>query len=46
VLGWEESFQGICFGHAFLKVYQYTTTKEKVCKDVQYVLIKTTQRDL
>ncbi len=36
VLGMEENFQGICFGHAFFKV----------CKDVQYVLIKTTQRDL
>jgi hypothetical protein len=29
VLGMEESFQGICFGHAFFKAYQYGTTKGK-----------------
>jgi hypothetical protein len=32
MLGLEESFQGICFGHAFFKACQYATTKEKVCK--------------
>ncbi len=42
----EESFQGICFGHAFFKACQYATTKEKVCKDLWYVLIKAAQGDL
>ncbi len=31
-LGFEESFQGYCFGHAFSKAYQYATTKNKICK--------------
>jgi hypothetical protein len=34
MLGLEESFQGICFGHAFSKACQYATTKEKNCKDL------------
>ncbi len=46
MLGLEEIFQGTCFGHAFSKAYQYATTKEKVCKDLQYVSIKSAQRDL
>jgi len=46
LLGLEESFQGTCFGDAFSKACQYVTTKEKVCKDLQYVLIKLDQRDL
>jgi hypothetical protein len=33
-LGLEESFHGTCFGHAFSKVCQYATTKEKVCKNL------------
>jgi hypothetical protein len=28
-LGFEESFQGYCFGHAFSKAYQYATKKSK-----------------
>jgi hypothetical protein len=36
-----ESFQGICFGHACSKVYQYPTIGEKkVFKDLKYVSIK------
>jgi len=46
MLGLEESFQGTCFGHAFSKVCQYVITKEKVCKDLQYVLIKFAQGNL
>jgi hypothetical protein len=46
MLGLEESFQGICFGHAFSKTCQYATTNEKVCKDLQYVSIKYVQKDL
>jgi hypothetical protein len=46
VLGLEESFSGICFGHAFSKTCQYDTTKEKVCKDLCYVSIKVAERDL
>ncbi len=46
ILVLEESFQGICFGHAFSKACQYATTKEKVYKDLWYVLIKAAQGDL
>jgi hypothetical protein len=46
MFGLEESFLGICFGHAFFKVYQYAKVKEKVCKDLQYVSIKSAQGDL
>jgi len=46
MLGLEESFQGICFEHAFYKACQYVTTKEKICEDLQYVLIKSAQGDL
>ncbi len=46
MLGSEESFLGICLGHVFSKACQYATTKEKVCKNLQYVLIKFAQRDL
>jgi hypothetical protein len=46
ILGLEESFQCTCFGHAFSKACQHATTKEKVCKNLPYVLIKFIQRDL
>jgi hypothetical protein len=46
MLGLEESFEGICFWHAFFKACQYVTTKEKICKDLQYVSIKFVQGDL
>ncbi len=36
MLGLEESFQGTCFRHAFLKVCQYATSKEFFLKDLQY----------
>ncbi len=32
-LSLEESYQGICFGHAFSKAYQYATMDKKVCKN-------------
>jgi 5'-3' exonuclease len=38
----EESFQGTCFGHDFSMACQYGTTKEKVCKDLKYVSIRST----
>jgi hypothetical protein len=41
-LSLEESFQGIYFGHVFSKAYQYDTIKEKVCKILKYVSIKST----
>ncbi len=34
MLGLKESFQGICFSHAFSQACQYVTTKEKVCKNL------------
>ncbi len=46
MLGLEEVFQGIYFGHAFSKACQYATTEEKICKDLRYVLIKLAQGDL
>jgi hypothetical protein len=42
-LGLQESFNGTCFGPAFSKTCQYVTTNEKVCKNLSYVSIKTTQ---
>jgi hypothetical protein len=36
----DESFQSVCFGHAFSKACQYATTKEKVCKNLKFVSIK------
>ncbi len=46
VLGLEESFQGICCGHAFSKACQYATIDEKLRKNLWYVSIKIAQRDL
>jgi hypothetical protein len=46
MLGLEESFQGACFRHAFSKACQYVTIEEKVCKDLQYVLINFVQGNL
>jgi len=40
VLGLEESFNGIYFGHAFSKACEYATIENKVCKDLKYVSIK------
>ncbi len=37
MLGLEENFQGVCFGHAFSKTCQYVIMEEKNCKDLQYV---------
>jgi hypothetical protein len=34
VLSLDESFQGICFVHAFFKTCQHATTNEKVCKNL------------
>ncbi len=45
-LGLEESFQGTCFGHAFSKACQYGTAWEKVCRNLKYVFIKSTQTNL
>jgi hypothetical protein len=42
----EESFQGTCFGHVFSKACQYGIVEEKVCKNLKYVYIKSTQVDL
>jgi hypothetical protein len=36
----EESFQGICFDHAFFKACQYGTTREKVCETLTHISIK------
>jgi len=38
-LGLEESFQGYCFGHAFLKAYQYAKIETKMCKDLKEMSI-------
>jgi hypothetical protein len=44
--GLEESFEDTCFGHAFSKACQYCTAKEKVCKELKYVFIKSVQANL
>ncbi len=41
VLGLDENFQSICFGHASSKACQYATTNEKLRKDLRYVSIIT-----
>jgi hypothetical protein len=47
ILNLEESYQCACYGHAFSKAFQYIMyVDEKVCKDLTYVFIKTTQGDL
>ncbi len=40
VLGLNENFQGICFGHVFSKAWQYPITNEKVCKKLSFISIK------
>ncbi len=45
-LGLEESYQGICFGHAFSKACQYAIANDKVYKDLTYVFIKIAQGNL
>ncbi len=45
-LGLQESFNGICFGHAFSKACQYATIDEKVCRNIRYVSIKAIQANL
>jgi hypothetical protein len=44
--GLEKNFQGTCFGHAFSKACQYDIIKEKNCKNLKYVSIKSTQSNL
>jgi hypothetical protein len=44
MLGLEEIFQGIYFGHAFSKACKYVTIEGKVCKDLQYVSIKVAKK--
>jgi hypothetical protein len=46
VLGMEESFQGICFGHAFSKACQYRTDEDFFCKNLKYISIISSQFDL
>jgi hypothetical protein len=46
MLGLEENFQDTYLGHAFSKACQYALIKEKNCKDLQYVSIKSIQGNL
>ncbi len=46
ILGLNESFQGACFGHAFSKACQYVTIDKKVCRNLKFVSIKSTQSNL
>jgi hypothetical protein len=41
--GLKESFQGTYFGHVFSKACQYATTDNKVCRNLKFVSIKSTQ---
>jgi hypothetical protein len=38
-----KSFEGVHFGHAFSKAYQYTTVDEKLSYGLQLVSIKVVQ---
>jgi len=40
VFGLNESFQSVCFGHAFSKACQYATINKKVCKNFKFISIK------
>jgi len=46
ILVLKESYQNIYFGHPFFKACQYVTTYKFFCKNLTYVFIKTTQRDI
>ncbi len=46
ILGLDEGFQGICFGHVFFKACQYATINEKVYKNLWFISIKSTQLNL
>ncbi len=46
ILGLEESFNGIYFGHAFSKTYQYVIIEKKVCKSCKIVSIKFAQFEI
>jgi hypothetical protein len=46
ILGLEESYQGICFGHAFSRACQYVIANDKAYKDLTYVFIKIAQGNL
>jgi hypothetical protein len=39
-MGMEESFQGTCFGRAFLKYCQYVNVNERVNKGFNYASIR------
>jgi hypothetical protein len=40
VLSLDESFQGTCFGHAFLKACKYVIIDEKVYKNLRFCFKK------
>jgi hypothetical protein len=40
VLGLDEKFQGTCFGHVFLKAYQYVTIDENLYENLIFISIK------
>jgi hypothetical protein len=46
VLGLDESFYGVCFGHAFSKECQHAIIDEIVCKNLKFVSIKSTKSNL
>jgi hypothetical protein len=46
VLGLQESFDGICFGQEFSKTCQYAIVKERLCKSLKYVSIKSAQSNI
>jgi hypothetical protein len=45
-LNLQESFQGSCFGHDFLKACQYVTPKKKMCNFFKEVSINFAHSDL
>ncbi len=43
---WRKVINALCFGHAFSMTCQYAITNEKVCKNLTYVSIKITLKNL
>jgi hypothetical protein len=46
VLGLQDPYAGVCFGHVMSKAAQYATTEDKVCMKMKEVSLKDTQAAL
>jgi hypothetical protein len=46
ILGLEDSFNGTCFGHVFSKTCQYAIIEKKICKNLKFIFVKSTEFDI